>query len=76
MIDRAKNKMNDVNKFLRLVRKYDDIQTLDAEILRTLVKRIVVHQVDKTSGHRRQQIDIEFTFIGDVPTPSENEIMA
>ena len=73
VIEKAQSQTDNVDKFLALVRKYDDIQTLDAEILRTLVKRIVVHQPDKSSGHRRQQVDVEFTFIGDMLTQSEGE---
>lgn len=40
------------------VRKYTDPETLTAEMLNDLVDRIVVHAPDKSSGHRRQKIEI------------------
>ena len=62
-----------VDHFLALVRRYTDIKELDTEIIRTFVKRVVVYKADKSSGHRRQFIDVEFNFIGKVTLPPEDE---
>jgi site-specific DNA recombinase len=31
-----------------------------------LIEKIVIHEGDKSSGHRQQKIDIYYTFIGEV----------
>ena len=51
--------------FLKLVRKYTDIQELDAEILRTFIERVVVHHHEKGADRKRtQRVDIYYNFIG------------
>jgi DNA invertase Pin-like site-specific DNA recombinase len=53
------------DSFLKLVRKYTDIKELDAEILRTFIERVVIHQKAKNEdGKRTQQVDIYYNFIG------------
>lgn len=68
-IDNTANKTDNVGQFLDLVRKYDSITELDAEIIRTLVNKVIVHQPDKSSGHRTQQVDVVFNLIGEVILP-------
>lgn len=72
-IDNAKSQVGNVDRFLALVRRYTDITELDAEIIRTLVKRVVVYKADKSSGRRRQCIDVEFNFIGKVILPENGK---
>jgi hypothetical protein len=53
------------DSFLKLVRRYTDIKELDAEILRTFIERVVIHQKAKNEdGKRTQQVDIYYNFIG------------
>ena len=33
-------------------------------MLRALIEKIIVHEGDKSSGHREQRIEIYYTFIG------------
>lgn len=68
-IDSTVSKMDNAGQFLALVRKYDSITELDAEIIRTFVSKVIVHQPDKSSGHRRQQVDVVFNLIGEVILP-------
>ena len=68
-IDGVSGLNDNAGRFLDLVRKYDSITELDAEIIRTFVSKVIVHQADKSGGHRRQQIDIEFNLIGEVILP-------
>jgi len=70
IIENAKCQVGNVDRFLALVRRYTDVKELDAEIVRTFVKRIVVCSADKSSGRRQQHIDVEFNFIGKVILPS------
>lgn len=68
-IDSVSGLNDNAGRFLDLVRKYDSITELDAEIIRTFVSKVIVHQSDKSGGHRRQQIDVEFNLIGEVVLP-------
>ncbi len=64
----AEQKSSDVTAFIKLVQKYEHIETLTPEIMHELIEKIVVHEADKSSGKRYQQIDIYFRF--DVATSS------
>ena len=68
-IDSVTSLNANAGQFLDLVRKYDSITELDAEIIRTFVSRVIVHQSEKSDGHRRQVVDVEFNLIGEVIIP-------
>jgi len=53
-----------VKSFLKLVKSYTEPQKLTAEILHMFIEKIVVHDGDWSSGHRIQQIDIYYNFVG------------
>lgn len=61
-IDDAEKKSSDVTSFVELVRKYEHIEELTPEIVHELIEKIDVHEADKSSGKRVQQIDIYFRF--------------
>ncbi len=61
-VESAEQKSSDVLKFIRIVRKYTDIEELTPEIMHELIDKIVVYAPDKSSGHRCQRIDIIFRF--------------
>ncbi len=61
-IDTAEQKSSDVTAFVKLVQKYENITELTPEIMHELIEKIVVHEPDKSSGKRIQQIDIYFRF--------------
>jgi hypothetical protein len=42
------------------------IQELTPAIVNEFVKKIIVHAPDKSSGHRRQKIEIVWNFIGEL----------
>ena len=52
--------------FLKCVRKYTQSSALTPDMLHKLVERIVVHAPDKSGGHRTQQIDIYYNFVGNI----------
>ena len=37
------------------------------------VKKIIVHAPDKSSGHRRQKIELVWNFIGEVNLPGDGQ---
>lgn len=53
-----------MQQFLKNVRKYTDPDELTAEILNDLVDKIIVHAPDKSSGHRKQKIEIYYKAAG------------
>lgn len=59
------------DKFLELAREYTDFTTLTAPILHAFVQKVVVHEADKSSGKREQQVDIHLNFIGQFDPPTE-----
>ena len=55
--------------FLRLVRKYTDVQALSPEILREFIDKIVVHHRKQEFGETVQEVEIFYRFIGYVELP-------
>ena len=52
------------DKFINLAKKYTDITELTAPLLYEFVQKVVVHEADKSSGKREQQVDIHLNHIG------------
>ena len=67
-IDTSEQKSSDVTAFLKIVHKYEHIEKFTPEIMHELIEKIIVHEADKSSGKRYQQIDIIYRF--DVATSS------
>lgn len=53
-----------IDKFIKIARKYLNLQELDGTILRELIEKIVVHEKVKQDGKTSQQIDIYYNFVG------------
>jgi DNA invertase Pin-like site-specific DNA recombinase len=64
LIASGKQEQYDLEQLLKKVRKYTDPETLTAELLNDLVDRIVIHAPDKSSGHRKQKIEIYYKAVG------------
>jgi DNA invertase Pin-like site-specific DNA recombinase len=58
-------------RFLELARKYPVFDELTPQMLYEFVDKVYVHEADKSSGERKQQIDIHLNFIGQFIAPSE-----
>ncbi len=65
-INGTKETTNRTENFLNLVRRYTDIKELDAEIIRTFIKRVNVYQAEKVDGKRTQRIQILFNEVGEI----------
>lgn len=59
--------------FLDLVRRYTDIQELDAEIIREFVEKIIVYKAERVDSHRVQKIKIIWNCIGEFQTPTSHQ---
>lgn len=60
-----------VKSFIKIARRYIEPNELTPEILHELVNKIVVHAPDMSIGHRTQQIDIHYNFVGEIALSSE-----
>ena len=63
----------DFASFAAIVRKYVGIRELTPTIVKEFVKKIIVHAPDKSSGHRRQKIELVWNFIGEVNLPGDDQ---
>lgn len=61
-IETTEQKHTDVEQFLKIVRNRTELKELTPEIMHEFIEKIVVHAPDKSSGHRKQKIEIYFRF--------------
>ena len=66
-----KQEASNVDKFIALVHKYTDFSELTTPMIHEFIDRIEVHEADKSTGERTQEIDIYLKYVGrlDVPMP-------
>jgi len=62
----AETQTVNIKSFLKIVKKYTEPTELTPALLREFVEKVVVHAPDKSSGHRVQQIDVHYNFIGEI----------
>ena len=65
-VDTYEQDKTDFDSFAAIIRKYVGIRELTPAIVNEFVKKIIVHAPDKSSGHRRQKIEIVWNFIGEL----------
>ena len=75
IVQRQEEASDHFNQFMNLLRKYvgADIAELTPTIVNEFVKKIIVHEADKSSGKRVQKIEIIFNFIGELDFPAINQ---
>ena len=61
-MEKSQQKATETAQFIQVVRKYEKITKLTPEIMHELIEKIVVHAPDKSSGRRKQKIEIHFRF--------------
>ena len=59
------------DNFIELVRRYTEFDELTNSMLNEFVDRIHIHEADKSSGERRQQVDIYLNYIGKFAIPGD-----
>ena len=53
-------------QFIRVVRRFTEMQELTPEIVATLIERVEVGQAQVVDGEKKQEIKIVYNFIGDI----------
>ena len=62
LVGASEQKNTDISRFLQIVRKYEHITELTPKVMHEFIEKIVVHEPDKSSGHREQEVEIHFRF--------------
>ena len=62
-------------RFVSLVRRYTNFDELTAPMLNEFIEKVVVHEADKSTGDRRQKVDVYFNFIGCFVPPKPEVIL-
>ena len=70
LLSDARQKAINADYFLSLVRKYTDIQELDAQIIREFVEKMYVYQAERIDGQKVQRIRIVWNCIGEFTPPT------
>lgn len=76
LIESQSQKQYDLQQFLKSVRQYTDPEELTAEMVNTLIDKIIVHAPDKSSGHRKQKIEIFYKAVGIINIADDEDIIA
>lgn len=63
----------DFDSFAAVIRKYVGITELTPTIVNEFVKKIIVHALDKSSGHWRQKIQIIWNFVGELKQDEDRQ---
>jgi predicted subunit of tRNA(5-methylaminomethyl-2-thiouridylate) methyltransferase len=72
----AEQEKTDLRLLLKSLREFSELRQLTPAIVNTLIRRIEVHNNDKSSGHCYVKVDIYFTAVGMIDVPTENQILA
>ncbi len=57
----------DAEKWVKLIRQYTNPTELTAELLNTLIEKILIHEaVKQTDGTREQEVEIFYRFVGKI----------
>ncbi len=73
MVNAYEQDKADFDSFAAVIRKYVGITELTPTIVNEFVKKIIVHAPDKSSGHRRQKIQIIWNFVGELKSDEDEQ---
>lgn len=76
LIDEGEQERYDLNQFLKNVRKYTEPEILTTEMVNELIDKIIVHAPDKSSGHRKQKVEIYYKAVGIINIATDDELIA
>jgi len=63
-LNKARENIINTKHFLQLVKKHTEISTINPELIRDFVDKIIVYQVEKVNGKQEQRIKIYYNCIG------------
>ena len=66
-IQNHEDQVENVDKFIHQAKKYLHLEKLTPTVLNDMVNAVYVHAPDKSSGHRMQDVEISYNYIGILP---------
>jgi uncharacterized phage infection (PIP) family protein YhgE len=60
------------DKFIEIVRQYTEFDELTPTMVHEFIEKIIVHESDKSTGKRTQQVDVHLNFIGNFKVPLQD----
>lgn len=69
-LSEAKNKLDNIDRFMTLVNKYTDVPELMSEIVREFIYKVIVHEKQKVDRHRTQAVEIIYNCVGAIELPN------
>jgi len=73
--DKEKQSAVNTDRFIALVKSYTAIEELSPTVLHEFIEKIVVHAPDKSSGKRKQTVEIFYNAVGIIDIPSQDEMV-
>lgn len=70
-VEACEHQQANIKGFLKLVKSYTEPEQLTPEILHMFIEKIIVHIPEKADGHRIQQVDIFYNFVGQIAMSGE-----
>ena len=66
-LNSTREQESDINKWIDLIKQFSSPTELTAEMLNTLIEKVVVHEATKDAdGKRTQEIEIFYRFVGKI----------
>lgn len=66
-IEQDKQDSSNAQKWVSLISQYTNLEELSAELLNTLIEKIIIHESTKDAdGNREQEIEIYYRFVGKI----------
>ena len=69
LLKQSDEQKNNANAFVKIVEKYENINSLDFELLHEFIDKIYIHEADKINCTR--EIEIVYNYVGNVESNSE-----
>lgn len=66
-IQNQEDQVENVDRFIQMAKKYLYLEKLTPSVLNDMVNAVYVHAPHKSSGHRIQDVDISYNYIGILP---------
>ena len=76
VLSKAKEQSDNVSRFMRLIRKYTEIEELTPEIVREFIEKVIVHEKQKIDGKKVQAVEIVYNCVGVIPTLAKSDTTA
>ena len=69
ILEQSEETEQDIQKWVKLIKQYMNVEELDRELLLKLIDKIIVGQKKVVDGVEQQSIIIVYNFVGEVELP-------